>query len=456
MRIGIDYTNMLSPAVGVHGIPEEELYAMYDEGRAALASLRAKRGEIRWRDLPYNQGEVVEKILRVAEDVRGRCESFVVLGIGGSALGPIAVQQALNHPKYNELPKEKRGGPKLYVEDNIDPERMAALFDVIDPETTVFNVITKSGSTSETMAQLLTVMRMLIDLYGEERLKERLIATTDREKGNLVGIARKYGLTAFVVPDGVGGRFSELCPVGLLPAAVCGVDIKAMLEGAAAMDELCDCDEVEKNPALMYALLEVAAMRRGANVGVLMPYADSLKYFADWYAQLWAESLGKKRGDERFGQTPVKSLGVTDQHSQVQLYTDGPFDKTVTFLGVEKYRTEFTIPHAVDENPNVAFLSGHSFNELINAERRATEHAVTVSGHMNKTILLPEVNANTIGQLIMLFELATAYAGELLGINAYDQPGVEEGKNMTYALLGKRGYEAKLAEMGEDGARRLV
>ncbi|MCR5808438.1 MAG: glucose-6-phosphate isomerase [Clostridiales bacterium] len=456
MRIRIDYTNMLESAVGAKGIPESELALYPERGRAALEGLRAKRDVIRWRDLPYNQKEIVAKIKAVAEKVRESAEYFVVLGIGGSALGPIAVQQALNHPRYNELPREKRNGPKLYVEDNVDPERMAALMDVIEPEKTVFNVITKSGSTSETMAQLLTVMRLLIDLYGEDALKERLIATTDREKGNLIGIAKKYGLTTFCVPEGVGGRFSEMCPVGLLPAAVCGIDIEAMLDGAAYMDKLCDSDNVFENPALMYALLETSAMKLGANIGVLMPYADSLKYFSDWYAQLWAESLGKKRGEARFGQTPVKALGVTDQHSQVQLYTDGPFDKTVTFLGVENYRTVFTIPHAVDENPNVAFLSGHTFNELISAERRATEHAVTVSGHMNKTILLPEVNANTIGQLMMLFELATAYAGEILGINAYDQPGVEEGKNMTYALLGKKGYEAKLGEMKENSARRTV
>ncbi|MBO4847707.1 MAG: glucose-6-phosphate isomerase [Clostridia bacterium] len=456
MRISIDYTNMFSSAVGAHGIDRAEFASRAAAASGYIASLRAKRDTIRWRDLPYNQAGIVKEIKAVAEDVRSRAESFVVLGIGGSALGPIAVQQALNHPRWNELPREKRNGPKLYVEDNIDPERMAALFDVIDPETTVFNVITKSGSTSETMAQLLTVMRTLLDLYGEEKLKDRLIATTDREKGNLIGIARKYGLTTFYVPEGVGGRFSELCPVGLLPAAVCGVDIEEMLNGAALMDELCDSDEVEKNPALMYALLETCAMENGANIGVMMPYADSLKYFSDWYAQLWAESLGKKAGEARFGQTPVKALGVTDQHSQVQLYTDGPFDKTVTFLGVERYRNEFTIPHAVDENPNVAFLSGHSFNELISAERRATEHAVTVSGHMNKTIILPEVNASTVGQLIMLLELATAYAGEILGINAYDQPGVEEGKNMTYALLGKKGYEAKLEEIKENADRLTV
>ena len=456
MRLTLDFTNMLSRAVGEHGITEEEYGRALKKAEAALVSLRAKRDKIRWRDLPYNQTAIVREIKATAEWVRSSCESFVVLGIGGSALGPIAVQQALNHPRWNELPREKRNGPKFYVEDNVDPERMAALFDVIDPETTIFNVITKSGSTSETMAQLLTVMRTLIDLYGEEHLKDRLIATTDCEKGNLIGIAKQYGLKTFYVPEGVGGRFSELCPVGLLPAAVCGIDIETMLAGAALMDAVCDNDEVSRNPALMYAMLETAAMEKGANVGVLMPYADSLKYFADWYAQLWAESLGKKRGGERVGQTPVKALGVTDQHSQVQLYTDGPFDKTVTFLGVEKYRTEFTIPHAVDENPNVAFLSGHTFNELISAERRATEHAVTASGHMNKTILLPVVSAETIGQLIMFFELATAYAGEILGIDAYDQPGVEEGKNMTYALLGKKGYEGKLGEMNKQTERSLV
>ena len=453
MTIRFDYTNMLAVE---NGITEDELKARFPRAKTALMSLRAKRDQIRWRDLPYNQDEVVKKILEVAEDVRKRAESFVVLGIGGSALGPIAVQQALNHPRYNELPREKRNGPKLYVEDNVDPERMAALMDVIDPETTVFNVITKSGSTSETMAQLLIVTRMLVDLYGKEHLKDRLIATTDKEKGNLVGIAKEYGLTTFVVPDGVGGRFSELCPVGLLPAAVCGIDVVAMLKGAAEMDALSDSEHIADNPALMYALLETIAMEKGANIGVLMPYADSLKYFADWYAQLWAESLGKKKDGKRFGQTPVKALGVTDQHSQVQLYTDGPFDKTVTFLGVDEYRTTFNIPHAFDENPNVAFLSGHTLNELIQAERRATEHAVTVSGHMNKTIMLPEVNANTIGQLIMFFELATAYAGELLAINAYDQPGVEEGKNMTYALLGKKGYEAKLSEMKENTDRKVI
>ncbi|MCH5278673.1 MAG: glucose-6-phosphate isomerase [Christensenellaceae bacterium] len=452
MRVRIDYNNMLTQAVGEHGIDPEEIADMQERMQAAFDGVNAKRDAMRWRDLYKTQLDIVDEIEETAEFVRNNCDNFVVLGIGGSALGPIAVHQALRHQHHNALSKDERKVPRLYVEDNVDPERMAALLDVIDLDKTIFNVITKSGSTSETMAQLLIITRLLIDRFGEDGLRDHLIATTDKEKGNLIIIAKRYNLRTFIVPDGVGGRFSELCPVGLIAAAVCGADIRAMLAGAEYMDELCSTDELHKNPALMLAVLEVLAMERhGANISVLMPYADSLKFMADWYAQLWAESLGKKKlsGDSmlHFGQTPVKALGVTDQHSQVQIYTDGPFDKTITFIGVDKYRVDFEIPHAFDDIPNVAFLSGHTLNELIQAERIATEHAVTVSGHMNKTIMLPIVNEFTIGQLIMLFELQTAFAGELLGIDAFDQPGVEEGKNATYALLGKAGYEEKLREL---------
>ena len=458
MRVRVDFNNMLANGP-VCGITEDKLKNALPRMREALRTANEKRGGMRWRDLYKTMPPILDSILDAAAFVRDTAENFVVLGIGGSALGPIAVQQAINHPHHNDLGKQRTGSPRIFIEDNIDPERMAALLDVIDLDKTVFNVITKSGSTSETMAQLLIITRLLLDRFGDDGLKDHLIATTDKEKGNLVGIARKYGLRTFVVPDGVGGRFSELCPVGLLPAAVAGVDIRAMLAGAEYMDELCSAADPMKNPGLMLAGLEVLAMENhGANIGVLMPYADSLKYIADWYAQLWAESLGKKKLADgkylRFGQTPVKSLGVTDQHSQVQLYTDGPYDKTVTFIGVEKFRTEFAIPHAFDDIPGVAFLSGHTLNELINAERVATEHAVTVSGHMNKTILLPEVNEFTLGQLLMMFEMQTAFAGELLGIDAFDQPGVEEGKNATYALLGKPGYDEKLAELKNTGAKK--
>ncbi len=450
MRLRVDYNNMLRHMAGDKAIDPGEIVGREGEYRAAIARLEENRGAMKWRELPYQQDSVVEKILSTAEKVRQSAETFVVLGIGGSALGPIAVQQALSHLRYNELPREQRSGPKLYVEDNIDPERMASLLDVIDLEKTVFNVITKSGSTSETMAQLLLFTRILKDKLGE-KWTEHVIATTDEKKGNLIKIAGENRLVTFFVPDGVGGRFSELCPVGLLAAAVCGIDIRQLLAGAAYMDELCSIKDPMQNPACVGAALAVLAMEKGCNISVLMPYADALKYIADWYAQLWAESLGKRvdeAGHEvRTGQTPVKALGVTDQHSQVQLYTEGPFDKVITFLGVDRYRSQVAIPHSFDRIPDVAFLSGHTFNELIKSELLATEYAVTRSGHMNKRITLPEVNPFTIGQLLYYFEMETAFAGALLHIDAFDQPGVEEGKNATYALLGKAGYAQKRAEL---------
>lgn len=451
MRLRIDYNNMMKPFVGEHGLDERDFDSYAKRFSIAAENMVSKREQMKWRELPHNQSEIVGQLLEAADYVRCNFNTFVVLGIGGSALGPIAVQQALSHLRYNDLPAEKRGGPKLYVEDNVDPERMSSLLDILDLEHTCFNVITKSGSTSETMSQLLLFTSLLREKVGGEWTKH-VIATTDAAKGNLIKIAKANGLRTFYVPDGVGGRFSELCPVGLLAAAVCGVDIRQLLAGAAYIDKLTAEKDVRKNPAYMLAALEVIAMEKeNCNIGVMMPYADSLKYIADWYAQLWAESLGKNVDNDgntvHVGQTPVKALGVTDQHSQVQLYTEGPFDKVITILGVDAYRSELVIPHAYDDIPDVAFLSGHSFNELIQTERFATEYALTKSGHMNKTIIVPEVNAFTIGELLYLFEVQTAFAGELLNINTFNQPGVEEGKNATYAMLGKNGYDAKKAEL---------
>ena len=463
MRLRVDYNNMMSDQLGKRGLYRREIETMQQQIDTSIANMRLKRPIMRWRELPYNQDDVINSILETAAGIREQFDDFVVLGIGGSALGPIAVQQALNHLHYNDLPREKRNGPRLFVEDNIDPERMAALLDVIDVEKTAFNVVSKSGGTSETMSQLLIISSLLHEKLGKD-ISTHLFATTDESKGNLIKIARAENLKTFFIPEGVGGRFSELCPVGLLAAAVCGIDIRELLAGAAYMDEICDSQrDVWKNPAYMLATLQVASIQRGCNISVMMPYADSLRYMADWYAQLWAESLGKRVDWDgnvvNAGQTPVKSLGVTDQHSQVQLYTEGPFDKVITFLAVDRYRCETMISDGYFDVPDVSFLCGHTQNELIAAELKATEYAVSKSGHLNHTILLPEVNAFTVGQLLFLFELATAFAGELLNINAFDQPGVEEGKKATYALLGKAGYDEKreeLAAIAEKNERYII
>lgn len=446
----LDFNNMMAGAIGEHGIAEEELSAYLPMAEAAAKAMEEKRPLMKWRELPHNQGNIVEELKECAKYVRANFDDFVVLGIGGSALGPIAVQQALNHLHYNDLPKEKRNGPRLFVEDNVDPERMAALLDVIDIKRTAFNVVTKSGSTSETMAQLLIVFDLLKKHCGGD-FSSRVIATTDKSKGNLIKIAQEHGLKTFFVPDGVGGRFSELCPVGLLAAAVCGIDISALLRGAARMDEACREPDVFRNGAYMAALLQFISMKRGKNISVMMPYADSLKYLSDWYAQLWAESLGKRydlSGRDVFvGQTPVKALGVTDQHSQVQLYVEGPFDKVVTFLGVDNYRASYEIPQGFEHIPDVSFLCGHTLNELIKAEQQATEYALMKAGRPSFSITLPCVSPETVGALLYFLEVMTAFAGELLNINAFDQPGVEGGKQATYALLGKPGFDEKRKEL---------
>ncbi len=449
-RIHIDVNNMMRARLGERGIDEAELDQMQDQLFVAAEAMKKKRYSMAWRELPYMEQSIVEDIERTAAQINERFDAFVVLGIGGSALGAIAIQNALTHLRYNELPKSKRSRAKIYIEDNVDPERMAALLDVIDVKRTMFNVITKSGGTSETMAQFLIVLNLLHEELGDD-FSSHLIATTDAVRGNLLALAKRYGLKTFYVPEGVGGRFSVLSPVGLLPAAVCGIDIRELLAGGMYMDKLCAADDVWENPAYLLAALQYIAMRRGMNISVMMPYADSLKYMADWYAQLWAESLGKrydKNGQSVYtGQTPVKALGVTDQHSQAQLYTQGPFDKVVTLLCVENYRATVQIPQGVTGMDSVDFLGGHTLNELISVEQGAMAYALLKSERMNCSILLPQVNPFTIGQLFYLLEVETAFAGELLNIDAFDQPGVEEGKNSAYALLGRPGYEAKRAEL---------
>ena len=450
MRISLDFNNVMSDFIGDNeGIKKSELDNFFDRIKQAAENLEQKRknGKIDWCELPYNQP--VEEILEYVQETEDDIENFVLLGIGGSALGPLALHQAINHAFYNELSRDKRKHPRFYVADNIDPERLIYLFDIIDISKSLFNVVSKSGNTSETMSQFMIIKDLLEKKLGQEEAKNHIVCTTDSKNGNLIKIAQSEGYKTFYIPAGVGGRFSELSPVGLLPAAFCGIDIKELLAGAAFMDEICK-SEPYKNIAAMFASINYLAMQRGKNISVMMPYADSLKYISDWYAQLWAESLGKAVDNNgkiiNSGQTPVKAVGVTDQHSQVQLYNEGPYDKIIIFLTVEKYRKEIFVPKIFSDIPALGFLGGVSHNQLIQAEQKATEFALTKQKRMNMTISLPQVNEFTLGQLFYMLEMATAFAGEFLNINAFNQPGVEEAKNVTYAIFNKPGYEEKKKE----------
>lgn len=455
-NIKMDINNLMEENLGEgYGIKKSDIKALEQAAKDALMQVQKNRGKnwLGWMELPYNQEEIVKDIKNCAKEIQAKFKNFVVLGIGGSALGPIAVHQALNHLHYNELPEDKRKGPKLYVEDNIDPERMAALLDVIKVEETCFNVISKSGTTAETMSQYLIISKLLKDKLGD-KWNDHIIATTDENNGNLIKMAKQNGFKAFYVPASVGGRFSELCPVGLLPAAVCNIDIDGLLEGARIMDQRCKNEDIWKNPALLQAVIQyILIEKKNINIQVMMPYADSLKYIADWFCQLWAESLGKNKSRDgksvNVGQTPTKALGVTDQHSQLQLYTEGPFDKIISLIKIENFRTNYEISHGCEEYPNVAFLGGKTLNQLIEAERQGTAYALCKAKRLNQCYILPELNANTLGQLLYLFQMCTAFMGELYNIDAFNQPGVEESKIASYAVLGNTEdkYKNKAEEM---------
>lgn len=446
MKLRFDYNYMMHDVIPGQGIRASEFKKNAALMDRAFESVVSKRGQgwQEWTELPFNQDEVVADIKETAKKYR-KFGNFVVFGIGGSALGPDAVATALLHLRHNDLPASVRKAPKLFVEDNIDPERMNSLLDVIDIEDTVFNIITKSGETSETLSQFQIIYKRLKYALGA-KAAERIVVTTTIGKGTLYSIAVSEGFKIFGLGAGVGGRFSVLSPVGLLPFAVVGINIDKLLKGARNMSEA--CNRRDKNPALVTAFLQFCAMKKGKNISVMMPYADSLRYMSDFFCQLWAESLGKALDNSgktvNVGQTPVKALGVTDQHSQIQLYTEGPFDKVVTFIAVDKFRSEAVIPAMYSKT---SFLDEIPMSKLINAEREATEFALYKARRLNFTIYLPMVNEETIGELLQYFMYETAFCGALMDVDTFNQPGVEEGKLATFAKLLRPGYEAKLVEM---------
>jgi glucose-6-phosphate isomerase len=338
------------------------------------------------------------------------------------------------------------------VLDNIDPDLVGEFQDQFDPAETLFNVISKSGGTAETMSQFLVFRDHLIERVGKDAHVEHVVVTTDAEHGVLREIVRREGYRSFVVPDGVGGRFSVLSPVGLFSSALVGIDIVGLQKGAAAMDERASEAPFLENPVLLHAAIQhLLHTQKQKSIAVTFSYSSRLKDVADWYAQLLGESLGKRAtrsGREVFtGPTPVRAVGVTDQHSQVQLYVEGPFDKWFTLLAVDQPDHAVLIPRAFSDLEGVAYLGGHSLTDLFQAERDGTRIALTEAQRPNATLMLEQVDAHTIGQLIYLFELSVAVQGEHYDVDAFDQPGVEAGKVAAYALMGRAGYAGRRAEI---------
>jgi len=448
--ITLNYKNTDTAVIGAeNGLDVEQEFNEYKDTISHIISDLNKRKDkpgqwLQWMNLGYNE-ETVWYVKEFASMIEGRFDNILVLGIGGSALGGIAITEALLKPYWNLLtPEQRDGAPKIFFLDNIDPDTISGLLSVLNLKKTLVNVITKSGSTAETMSQYMIVKNLMEQELGDD-YRKNIVATTDKKTGILRQLADQEGYKTFVVPDDVGGRFSVFSAVGLLPFALVGIDIDEIINGIKDMDLALKNTDIHQNIAAQNALIHyLMDTKKGKNLSVMMPYSSRLKYVSDWYVQLWAESLGKevdKDGNKvHVGPTPLKAVGATDQHSQIQLYNEGPNDKVINFIRVEEFDTTLEIPRIFDYT-GIGYLGGKTINDLINAEADSTRVALSDYSRPTITITLPKITGYYVAQLLYMLEVQTAIAGELYNVDTFNQPGVEQAKNYTYALMGRSGYE---------------
>ncbi len=439
MKIAIDYSYCVNSNIGPrNGVPDELLTLQNRGLEQALDALQRRRssGELGFFDVfdTTNTVEINSYVARTSGDFK----DIVVIGIGGSSLGNRTLHQALNHPLLQQ------GKPRIHVCDNIDPDALhGILHEIQSPATTQFQVLSKSGSTAETLSNFMICYQFLKKANLDPA--KQIVAITDPASGDLLKLARQEGFATFPVPPNVGGRFSVLTAVGLLSAAYSGIAIDSILEGARKMSARCWNPDLQENPAALIAfLLTTLCDTRQKSTVVFMPYSSRLKSFALWFSQLWAESLGKQGK----GQTPVATEGAADQHSQIQLYMEGPEDKVLMFLRVREPLADFELSCDLSAD-SIDYLKGKSLQQLFLAEQTATATALARSGRPNLTIEIDRISEENVGALFYLFEFATAIAGEFWNINAFDQPGVEEGKRLTYAMMGRSGYEKKKHDLDD-------
>jgi len=405
----------------------------------------------KWLNLGYDK-QLASDIEAYAKSVKGRYSDMVILGIGGSSLGGYALLRALLHPYWNQLSDEQRDGrPRYYFVENVDADQVQPLLSILNPERTLFVVISKSGTTAETMAAFMIAKDWLETKLPADKVAEKIVAVTDAKTGVLRPVADKEGYQTFPVPDDVGGRFSVFSAVGLLPAALGGISLSELQRGIQDIDKVLQNENLEENPAAQAALIHYLSCQQGRDLAVFMPYSYRLASVSDWFVQLWAESLGKKenlKGDVvHVGPTPVRAVGVTDQHSQVQLFNEGPNNKLFTFIDVLAPETDIKIPtNQFSDVPDLSYLNGQPLSKLMQAEFESTRACLTGNQRPNMTITLSKVDAYHFAQLLYLLEVQTAFAGCLLEIDTFNQPGVELAKKYTYALMGRKGYEQLIPE----------
>lgn len=447
--ISLNYAGCLKEIVGETGITIEELNAIESKISEAFNTIQEKKknGKLGFMEFPF-QTAWAKKIKTAAKEMSKNYENFVVIGMGGAASGSAALHQALRHPYWNMLDKDKRkGGLRLFVLDNIDPDYISGFMDIIDVKKTIFNIVSKSGTTAECLADFFIIKKALEKKVGK-RYKEHIIITTDAVKGYLRDIVVKDNLMSFEVPLNTGGRFAILSPVSLLSAVFTGIDIEKILFGAAKMNERCLTGKLFDNPAALYATIQYLFYWLKRPISVMMSYSNCLNAITDWYTQLWSESLGKKfniKGDlVNAGPTSIKTIGVSEQQAQLQLYIEGPHDKLLTFLSVENFNKPVKLP-LYDNH----YLGGHTLNDLIKSGEESAKFALTKENRPYLTIILPAINPEIIGQLIYMFEMAAVYAGELFEINTFEQPGIELEKQFTNALMGRSGLEEKKKQIEE-------
>lgn len=456
--IKLDYRSSDISVIGPdHGLDIAEEFEKYKEQIAGIILDLNKRKDkpsqgLQWMNLGYSE-ETAWYVKEYAALVEGRFENILVLGIGGSALGGLAVTEALLKPYWNFLDREQRNNfPRIFFLDNIDPDYMDALLGMLDLKKTLVNVITKSGDTAETMAQFMILKDRLEQELGDD-YRKNIVATTDKRTGILRQISEQEGYKTFVVPDDVGGRFSVFSAVGLLPFALVGLDIDEIANGVKDMDLALKNTDIYHNIAAQNALIHyLLDVKKGKNISVMMPYSSRLKYVSDWYAQLWAESLGKNKNlngeSVQVGPTPVKALGATDQHSQIQLFNEGPNNKVVDFIRVENFDTNLQIPK-IFEYTGIGYLGGKTMNNLMDAEADSTKITLSDYSRPTVTISIDRINGYNIAQLLYMFEVQTAIAGSLYNVDAFNQPSVEQGRNYTYGIMGRAGYEGSAQMLQE-------
>lgn len=425
------------------GISQADLAAYKEKVAVGYERLlkMVEEGKVGFPNLPeYDTTE----LKNFAKEFKNNYNDLIVIGIGGSALGIEAVVNAILPYGYNAMGFADRGAmPRIWVADNVDPSKIQSILKICTPEDTIAVVISKSGNTVETAENYSLIHEWFKN--GVQDMKKHIVVVTDPDKGPLREYANKFELPSFPIHSSIGGRFSVMSPVGLVPAAFLGIDIDKMLEGAKSIRE----EGLEQAKTL--AAIYLYYMEKGKSINVLMPYSSRLDKFAEWYCQLWGESLGKKftmDGKEiTFGSTPVRTVGAIDQHSQIQLFREGPNDKVVTFIGLETHDNDVAVKGDYYEAFN--YLKGLHLGKLLNSELKATEAALKTSQVPSLKIGINMLDEYTLGQLFMLFQYIVPIIGLAVNINPFDQPGVEEAKEYAYGLMNRAGFENKKAQFEE-------